>query len=116
MANRSMALIDCLDHPELCGGTVEVAKGLWHGRDEADWEQLADYAGRMGNGAIVKRLGYLLEALGVGPPDFREALRANLSAGYVALDPLSPPEGRHNARWRLLVNVDNATLTGWRDT
>jgi len=115
MADRVKTLVDCLDHPEFCGGIVEVAKGLWHSRNEMDWTQLVSYAERMGNGAILKRLGYLLDALELGPARVRERLQKKKSAGYVTLDPLAPRDGTYNARWRLLVNVDSAQLVDWRE-
>lgn len=116
IADRTKVILDGLDHPELCGGIVEVAKGLWHSRAEMDWKQLETYAARMGNRAIIKRLGYLLEAFDLGPANLRERLQKKLSAGYAVLDPLSPRNGVHNARWRLVINVDTDTLTRWRET
>ena len=116
MADRTKVIVDGLDHPELCGGIVEVAKGLWHRRDEMDWKQLETYAGRMGNRAVLKRLGYLLQVFDLGPVSLRERLQKKLSQGYVVLNPLSSRQGIHNARWRLVINVDTETLTNWRET
>jgi predicted transcriptional regulator of viral defense system len=116
MADRAKTLVDCLDHPELCGGIIEIAKGLWRSRNKVDWKQLTTYAQRMGNGAVLKRLGYLLQVLELGPANFSERFRTRLTAGYVVLDPLAPRKGSHNARWRLLINVDPAELVRWRGT
>jgi len=116
MADRTKVILDGLDHPELCGGIVEVAKGLWHSRNEMEWKKLETYAGRTGNRAILKRLGYLLEIFDLGTVNFRERLQKKMSTGYVVLDPLSPHQGIHNARWRLILNVDIDTLTRWRET
>ncbi len=116
MADRAKTLVDCLDHPEFCGGVIEIAKGLWRSRDQLDWKQLLTHAERMGNGAVLKRLGYLLETLGIGPGSVRERLQRKKSAGYVLLDPLAPHTGIHNARWRLLINVDPTELVDWRET
>ena len=116
MADRTKTIVDGLDHPELCGGIVEVAKGLWHSRDEMDWKRLTTYAERMGNGAILKRLVYLLDIFDLGSVTLRERLQKKLSAGYVVLDPVSPRNGSHNAHWRLVINVDTDALTRWRET
>ena len=70
----------------------------------------------MQNRAIVKRLGFLLECLDVGPPTLRESLQEYLSAGYAQLDTLSPKRGHHNARWRVLVNLPIDELLRWRET
>lgn len=116
MADVAKTIIDGLDHPELCGGSVEIAKGLWRGQSELNWNKLGAYATRMGNGAVVKRLGYLLEVLDLGPASLRQRLQANLSAGYAVLDPLAPPHGSYNARWRVILNVNIQDLTCWRET
>jgi predicted transcriptional regulator of viral defense system len=31
------------------------------------------------------------------------------------LDPLYPPEGRHDSRWRLVVNLPERELLDWRE-
>jgi len=58
----------------------------------------------MGNVAVVKRLGFLMEALNLGDA---EPLRkgVQLSKGFSSLDPLMPRTGKHSRRWGLLVNV-----------
>lgn len=116
MADRVKTLVDALDHPELCGGIIEAAKGLWRSRDEMDWKRLEAYAVRMGNGAILKRLGYLLDVFDIGPSHLRQRLHKRLSAGYAVLDPLSPHQGMYNTRWRLLINLNPDALTHWRET
>ena len=116
IATREKTLVDGLDHPEFCGGIVQVARGLWRGRDETDLAKVCDDARRMKNRAIVKRLGYLLERLDLGSVDLRASLAAQRSKGYTVLDPLSPREGKHNARWRLLVNLSDADLLSWKET
>lgn len=84
--------------------------------EETDCKRVEKYAVRMGNGAILKRLGYLLDLFDLGPPNLHEHLQRKLTTGYAVLDPLSPCQGSHNAHWRLLVNVDREPLTRWRET
>ena len=57
-------------------------------------------------GAVIRRLGYLLETFEVDAPRELERLRQRLTATYAILDPLLPAEGKHMARWRLRLNVD----------
>lgn len=116
MAEREKTIVDGLDHPEYAGGIVEIGKALWRGRAELDFKRTADYSLRMRNGAIVKRLGFLLERFALGTSSLLEALQRQLSAGYAHLDPLSPPYGRYNARWRVLVNLSEDDLLNWRET
>ncbi len=116
LAEREKAVVDAVDYPELSGGIVQAAKALWRGRKELDLNKLADYALQMKNRAIVKRLGYLLQRLDLGNEPLFAKLEKDLSAGYAVLDPLAPRKGRREAKWRVLVNVAEEELLGWRET
>jgi len=115
MAEREKALVDCLDRPDLCGGVIEAAKAIWRGRGEMDWQKAHVYGQRMGNRTILKRLGFLLELFALGTPSLLGAMQEDLGAAYTTLDPLYPPEGQHNSRWRLVVNVPERDLLDWRE-
>jgi predicted transcriptional regulator of viral defense system len=99
-------IIDGLDHPQYVGGVTEVAKGLWMKRDTLRVELMIDYALRLGVGAVIRRLGYLLEFYGLADAAALEPLRARLTPTYQRLDPLFPNEGRMLARWRIRLNVE----------
>jgi predicted transcriptional regulator of viral defense system len=99
-------VIDGLKQPEHCGGFTEVAKGYWMRRDAIAPGKLVDYALRLGVGAVVRRLGFLLETFEVPAVEEIERLRTGLTAAYALLDPLMPAEGPYQARWRLRVNVE----------
>ena len=99
-------VLDGLKQPEHCGGLTEVAKGFWMRRDAIDVSKLVDYALRLGVGAVVRRLGFLLETYEVEEPANIERLRAALTATYAPLDPLLPAEGPWNSRWRVRVNIE----------
>ncbi len=116
LAEREKSVVDALDYPELSGGIIQASKALWRGRNELDLTKLTDYALQMKNRAIVKRLGYLLQRLELGNERLFTDLEKDLSAGYAVLDPLSPRKGRHEAKWRVLINVSEEELLGWRET
>ena len=99
-------VVDGLKQPEHCGGFTEVAKGFWMRRDAIAVPKLVDYALRLGVGAVVRRLGFLLETFNVDAPAQIERLRAELTATYALLDPLMPAEGLWQSRWRVRVNVE----------
>jgi predicted transcriptional regulator of viral defense system len=98
-------VVDGLKQPEHCGGVTEVAKGLSIRRTDVSAKKLVDYALRLGVGAVIRRLGYLMEAYGIGAPEELARLRENLTSTYNLLDPVLPPEGKFLARWRLRLNV-----------
>jgi predicted transcriptional regulator of viral defense system len=107
VTDREKTIVDALDLPRNVGGVGIVAAALRTSWNELNEPRLRDYVSRMGNSAVAKRLGFLMEALGVGDP---EALRRKvcIAPGYSRLDPTLPPSGTHNRRWGLLVN---ATVT-----
>jgi predicted transcriptional regulator of viral defense system len=98
-------IIDGLRQPAYVGGISEVAKGLWMKRDDISVETLIGYAKRLDIGAVIRRLGYLLELYQLASPAILESLRDSLSATYQRLDPVLAAEGPHLARWRLQLNV-----------
>ena len=114
ISDMERTIIDGLRHPAFVGGITEVAKGLWMKRDVLKVERLADYARRLGVGAVVRRLGYLLEHYGLADASALEPLRGMLTATYQRLDPLLPAEGAFLSRWRLQLNVTPEELDAAR--
>jgi predicted transcriptional regulator of viral defense system len=103
-------VVDGLKQPEYCGGVTEVAKALWIRRADVSARKLVDYALRLGVGAVIRRLGYLMEAYGVGGPEQLERLRGHLTPTFSLLDPVLPPGGKYLARWRLRLNVSSEEI------
>ena len=98
-------IIDVLDEPSLGGGIQHVSECLksYLGRGDRSDGILIDYADRLGNGAVFKRLGFLAE------PDPRAAKLAELclsrlTAGNAKLDPALGCS-RLVSRWRLFVPI-----------
>lgn len=116
VADLEKSLVDSLDHPEHCGGIGEVVKALATAWEEhgPNLERLTEYALRMRNRAILKRLGYLVEHLSLEAGNFPERWSAALSRGHARLDPSLPPGGPRNRRWQLQVNVPEGELAGWK--
>lgn len=109
-------VIDGLHLPAYCGGITEVAKGLWMRRHDVNSVRLIDYALRLGVGAVVRRLGYLLDFYQIAAPEGLDRLRSSLSATYAVLDPMLPAEGPHVSSWRLRLNVAPDELEAVRRT
>lgn len=105
ISDMERTIIDGLRHPAFVGGITEVAKGLWMKREVLKVERLVDYARRLGVGAVVRRLGYLLEHYDLADTSAIEPLHDMLTATYQRLDPLLPTEGAFLSRWRLQLNV-----------
>ena len=69
-----------------------------------DDDLLTDYVGRAGNRVVFKRLGYLVETLGVDAPELLHTCEKSVSSGVTRLDPSLPNEGSVAWRWNLRIN------------
>lgn len=108
VSDPSRTIIDVLDDPTLGGGmrhVAEVVEEYFVGGYRDD-DSLTSYGDRYGNRAVFKRLGYLVERLGVDAPDLVRACLTRRSAGLAALDPSIQTQGRIVRRWRLRVNAE----------
>ena len=114
MSDLERTVIDGLRQPEYCGGVTEVAKGLWMRHQDIKATKLVDYALRMGTGAVIRRLGYLLELYAIAPESELSRMRDRLTETYAPLDPLLPKEGPHLRRWRLQLNITPQELESIR--
>ena len=72
--------------------------------DQLNPEKLVSYALRYDTGAVIKRLGWILETLGASPAVI-EPLRTYPVRSYYPLDPTGPPGGPPIARWKVRDNL-----------
>lgn len=105
ITDREKTIIDGLDLPQYAGGVEEIAKALSTAWTQLDEKKLRRYASKIGNSAVAKRLGFLMEELGLG--DIEKLRKAvELAPGFSLLDPTMPRNGKYNRRWGLLVNME----------
>ena len=104
ISDPEKTIVDCLDHPEHAGGIDEVARSIYFSHEELDFGKIKKYAERMKNVTILKRLGFILEKIGLlGKYEFLFT-GFQPSKGYPVLDKLSSKKGKHNSKWGLLIN------------
>jgi len=104
VSDPSRTVIDMLSDPGLGGGirpTVDVFLAYLSSEFNTI-RQLVDYALKLGNGAVFKRLGFLLEQYAPSEEEPIGLCKINLTKGNAMLDPALPP-GRLITRWRLWV-------------
>ena len=103
ITEKEKTIMDCLDKPQYCGGVIEVAKALKNG--EFDKNKLISYAKKMENSGVIRRLGYLCDLLQIDI-----SLPEIDARNYLYLDPTMPKKGVKNAKWRLIINLDERSL------
>ncbi|MGC1286277.1 MAG: type IV toxin-antitoxin system AbiEi family antitoxin domain-containing protein [Streptosporangiaceae bacterium] len=104
-ADPARTMVDILDRPKLGGGVRHGAEILEAYLDEHDPMMLVAAGDRLGNRAVFKRLGYLVDALGLDRAGLRSACEERVSSGISNLDPDGPSGGRRVMKWGLRVNV-----------
>lgn len=104
VSDPTRTILDLLNDPTLGGGIRSTADILnnYLRSDSKDLELLIRYAERLGNGAVFKRLGFLLERFAPDETDFIAKCRDNLTAGKAKLD-LRMSCDKLITRWRLWV-------------
>ncbi len=104
VSDPTKTIVDMLDDPTIGGGIRPVTDMLYayFKSEYADDKKLLGHSVQMKNGAIFKRLGFILEKKFSEKTDLIDACKVNLSAGNAKIDPnLSCV--RLITRWRLWV-------------
>ena len=104
VSDPTRTILDMLGEPRLGGGIRSVNDMLLNYlRSEAkNLDLLIGYADQLGNGAVFKRLGFLLERHAPNEQGTIEQCGQRLTKGNARIDPKQPGE-RLVSRWRLWV-------------
>jgi len=103
IADKHRTILDLLADPESGGGIRHVQSCLWNylKDSEADPKLFVQYAEKLGNGAVFKRLGFLLSQKD-GNEGLVDLCRARLTQGNAKLDAALPSQRLVKA-WRLWI-------------
>lgn len=107
ISDKEKTIVDGCDRPELSGGILQIYRALESG-EPLDWDKVSNYLQRMNSGAVYKRLGFIVESLGLDPPRKNQMLdqwRASITKGIADLEPGRSKRGRIDSRWRVRVNI-----------
>jgi predicted transcriptional regulator of viral defense system len=102
VSDPTRTIIDMLNDPLLGGGlrsSIDVFRN-YIGSEKKDLGLLIEYADQLGNGAVFKRLGFLLEKYADNELIVIEQCRARLTTGNAKLDPALKAK-KLITRWRL---------------
>lgn len=105
LADPTRTMIDVMDQPALAGGIRHAGDMLLTYFETHDGGDLVSYGDRIGNNAVFKRLGYLIETLRLDRPAIVFECRSRVSAGLSLLDPSGARTGAITTAWGLRVNV-----------
>ncbi len=105
LADPARTVIDVLDNPRLSGGLRLGAEMLAAFLLEHDPKLLVQYAQKLGNRTVFKRIGYLGELVGADEA-LLNTCSEHLSTGFPLLDPTQPRRGKRSGRWRVVINVE----------
>jgi len=104
VSDPTKTIIDILNDPQLGGGirsAIDIFRNYLKSKNK-NMDLLIEYADRLGNGAVLKRLGFILERFGVEEEQTIDACKSRLSKGNSKLDPTLPVD-KLITRWRLWV-------------
>jgi predicted transcriptional regulator of viral defense system len=60
-----------------------------------------EYAGKIGNTGVIRRLGYLLDLYKI-----QSSIKQVKTRNYLYLNPGFIKKGRKESKWRLVINLD----------
>ena len=113
IASKEKAIIDSLFLPRYAGGILEVTKCINAGWGEIDKNKLIDYALKINNLSLIKRLGYIIEESNLKiEGNLLKKLEQKLGEGFSKLDPQGSENGKLNKKWSLIINIKD--LFGWK--
>lgn len=105
VSDPTRTMLDMLSDPLLGGGirsTTDMFKNYLKS-EKKDLSLLIEYASQLGNGAVFKRLGFLLEKFSPADVDAIAQCRERLTTGNSKLDPALKTD-KLVTRWRLWVS------------
>lgn len=103
-------ILDALFHPEYCGGITEIAAGIFLVKEKIDFQKLLRYIKQYDKNVIAKRLGYILEILGLGNEEILGELKKYVKQRYDLLDPTLSAKKIARNSWRLIDNISSEQI------
>lgn len=102
VSDPTRTILDMLNDPQLAGGirsTVDIFLNYLKSENR-NMNLLIEYSKRLGNGAVFKRLGFLLERFASDEKEAIKICQSQLTKGNAKLDPGLEPD-RLITKWKL---------------
>jgi predicted transcriptional regulator of viral defense system len=113
VSDPSRTMLDMLQDPSIGGGlrpTVDIFRAYLQSSSK-NIQLLVSYSERLENGAVFKRLGFLLDRFAPTETSAIDTCRSRLSKGKAKLDPSLPAE-RLSTKWQLWIPENLKKGTG----
>jgi len=105
MALPEKAIVDAVLFRRI--SVSEIFSMLQNNIGRIDVERLVKFVHRCENGALAKRIGHLLDSLGL---DFYKELKDLINPDKVPLDYFLPAEGQVDTKWRVITNITKEVI------
>jgi predicted transcriptional regulator of viral defense system len=106
VAQMEMLLINCLQQEEYAGGMKKISEVFAKCRERIDRNRLINYALKIGNQSLMRRLGYIMDKA-----DMKESKTLEKNIGNFRAVNLSTISAerivRTDKKWKLNINVDS---------
>ena len=99
--------LDLIARSDVFGGMSAAIEILEEALPKINTLKLIQYGLQYNTGAVIKRLGWVLEQLGV-ENELLVPLQTYAVTTYYRLEPQTPSNKRHNARWKIIENIGRA--------
>ena len=99
--------LDLIARSDVFGGMSAAIEILEEALPKISVSKLIQYGLQYDTGAVIKRLGWVLEQLGV-ENEMLAHLQTHGVTTYYRLEPQNPSNKRYNARWRIIENIGRA--------
>ena len=114
MSDREKTVLDCIAYPERAGGLSEASAILAKAARSWQWDKAVAYLERLGNIALIQKVGYLCDTAHLALPDpLRARLHQRLkpsSRTYLVPRARGTVAPRYDGEWGVVVNVDPHSL------
>ena len=111
VADKEKTIIDCLEREEYGGSVIEIFKALYNNKEQFDFNKMADYALKMENNSLIRRLGYLLDLI----KQDTKKLEKNTGKFRPIYLSSSFPKKKYeiSKKWKLILNLKEGELFKW---
>jgi len=102
--------VDSLYKPDYSGGISEIAKAFFKSKEKIDYGKLFEYCKRFKAQSVIKRLGFLLEALNINN-QILDKLQELKSPSFILLEPSYEKKGKLISKWSIQQNIETSDIT-----